>query len=416
MNRHDRLDPGELGRGDEVRAHHGQALGVGLAVVAAEEKVDGREQVLGGEGVHDLPRLRLVHLRRPALGEAAAVGASVPASLLAQLAPGAGEIPDQGAGVVYRLVELAVNEVVERERDRPLLMGDEADGAVGAGDPGGDLIGVGDSGREANELDVLWAEDDRFFPGGAPLLIRQVVDLIEDDAVDLVQIPGGLEEHVAEDLGGHHDDASVPVLGDVAGEETDLVTVDGPQVAELLVGEGLDRRGVEDAARPLERLVDAELRDDGLAGASGGGDHDRLALEEGADGLALEFVQRERVHGPELLDLGLDRGIEGGSDGNYSSAARRNAASGILGAWLTGERRGPRRGRTRALALCLRSGLGGLGWLRQGGALPPSVVLRSKGGDHGSEAGETARRLNISVLRGARPTAVRACRRRSSRG
>ncbi len=160
VDRHHRLDPDELGRRDQMGTHHGQPLGVGLAVVAAEQEVDGREQVLCSEGVHDLPWLRLVQLRRLALGEAATVGAGVPPGLLAQLAAGAGEVPHQGTSVVHRLVELAVDKVVERKRNRPLLVGDEADGAVGAGDPGGDLIGVGDGGREADELDVLRAEDD----------------------------------------------------------------------------------------------------------------------------------------------------------------------------------------------------------------------------------------------------------------
>ena len=56
------------------------------------------------------------------------------------------------------------------------------------------------------ELDVLRAEDDRLFPGRAALRIGQVVDLVEDDAVDVVEIPGGLQQHVAQHLGRHHDD------------------------------------------------------------------------------------------------------------------------------------------------------------------------------------------------------------------
>ena len=122
---------------------------------------------------------------------------------------------------------------------------------MGAADPGGDLIGVIDRGGEANELDVVRTEDDRLFPGGAALGVGQVVNLVEDDRVDVVQIPGRLQEHVAQNLGGHDDDASVPVLRDVAGEQPHLVAVDLTQIPVFLVRQGLDRRGVNDAAGPL---------------------------------------------------------------------------------------------------------------------------------------------------------------------
>ena len=101
-----------------------------------------------------------------------------------------------------------------------------------AADPGGDLVGVGDGGGEADELDVIRAEDDRLFPGGAALRIGEIVDLVEDDGVDVVQVPGRLQEHVAQDFGGHDDDAGVAVLGDIAGEQTDLIAVDRAQIAD----------------------------------------------------------------------------------------------------------------------------------------------------------------------------------------
>ncbi len=101
------------------------------------------------------------------------------------------------------------------------------------------------------------AEDDRLFPGGAALRIGQVVDLVEDDGVDIVEIPGGLQQHVAQDLGGHHHDSGVPVLGHIAGQQTDLIAIDLAQIAEFLVGERLDRRGVDHPAGAPEGGIDA---------------------------------------------------------------------------------------------------------------------------------------------------------------
>ncbi len=57
---------------------------------------------------------------------------------------------------------------------------------MGAADPGGDLVRVVDRRREANELDMIRAEDDRFFPGGATFRIGEIVDLIKNDAVDVI--------------------------------------------------------------------------------------------------------------------------------------------------------------------------------------------------------------------------------------
>ena len=77
------LDEVELAGGDKVRAHHGEAFGVRLAVVAAEEEVDGGQHVAGGEGVDDFARLRLVHLGGAALG--AALGEAAAGGLAARL-------------------------------------------------------------------------------------------------------------------------------------------------------------------------------------------------------------------------------------------------------------------------------------------------------------------------------------------
>ena len=68
--------------------------------------------------------------------------------------------------------------------------------------------------------------------------------------VSTSSIPGRLQEHVAQNLGGHDDDASVPVLRDVAGEQPHLVAVDLTQIPVFLVRQALIGV-VNDAAGPL---------------------------------------------------------------------------------------------------------------------------------------------------------------------
>ena len=212
------------------------------------------------------------------------------------------EVADFGPGVIDHQIELAVDEVVERQRHGPLGVGDQADRPVRAADPGRDLVGVVDRRREADELDVIRTEDDRFFPGRAALGIGEIVNLVEDDGIDVVQVPRRLQEHVAQYLGRHDHDAGIPILRDVAGEQADLVAVDRAQIAIFLVGERLDRRRVDDAASPLKRFPDAELGDHGLAGAGWSRDHHGVAGEQRLDGLTLERIERERVVRFKLCD------------------------------------------------------------------------------------------------------------------
>ena len=87
---------------------------------------------------------------------------------------------------------------------------------------------------------------------------------------------------------------------DVAGQNADVLGAELPaEVRVLLVGERLQRRGVGDAAPARERGVNRELRDQRLARARRRRDDDGLAVLDGADGVQLEGVQRERVAGLE---------------------------------------------------------------------------------------------------------------------
>src|SRR4029077_18661297 len=104
-------------------------------------------------------------------------------------------------------------------------------------------------------------------------------------------------------LGRHDEDRRVRVDLHVAGEDADLVLAVGArEVAELLVAERLERRGVGDAPAVLQRLLDGELRHQRLARTRGCGHDHRLIARDRANGLQLEVVQWERIAGAEALD------------------------------------------------------------------------------------------------------------------
>ena len=214
------FDAGFLIFVDQPWANGGQAFGEGLAIVAAEQEIDGREHLAGGKLVDDLARKRFVHAGSVLLRTSALAGA--PADLPPRFAARVREVAMTSPFGVDHQMQFGIDEVVERQRHGPFVVRHQTDGAMGAADPGGDLGGIRNRRREAHELNVLRAEDDRLFPGGAALRVGQVMDLVEDDAVDIVDIPWGLQQHVAQHLGGHHEDLGVGVLGHVAGEQADL--------------------------------------------------------------------------------------------------------------------------------------------------------------------------------------------------
>jgi hypothetical protein len=72
------------------------------------------------------------------------------------------------------------------------------------------------------------------------------VDLVEDDDPQIVQDGARLVDHVAQDLRRHHDQRSLAVDAVVSCEQPDVAgRVGAREVPELLVREGLERRGVE---------------------------------------------------------------------------------------------------------------------------------------------------------------------------
>ena len=158
--------------------------------------------------------------------------------------------------------------------------------------------------------------NDHFLPHRAAHLIRQVVDLVENDDAQIAQGCARID-HVARHLRRHDDDGSTRVDGRVARSQAD---VGGPkkiaQLEVLLIGQSLDRGRVESAHPLLKGDVSAKLADDRLSGTCGCGNEDGAASLDGVECLDLERVRSEAQRGDPAcaqrrgsLRFGLVRGV-----------------------------------------------------------------------------------------------------------
>ena len=202
------------------------------------------------------------------------------------------------------------------ERDGTLLRDDNLAGGAHLTDPRPELLGVGHRGRQRDDRNVCGQVNDHFLPHRAAHLIRQVVDLVEDNDAQVIEGCTSVD-HVAQDLCRHDDDRGTGVHRRVAGCQADVVrTVEVAQLQVLLVGQCLDRRRVERAHSLLERDVCAELAHDGFTRARRSGHEDRAAGLDGIECLDLEWVRGETQRGHPTgaqrrgsLRLGLVRGV-----------------------------------------------------------------------------------------------------------
>ena len=211
------------------------------------------------------------------------------------------------------------DEVVQRHR--PLRMVDRHDGPMDDRDPVGDLLDVGDGGREPHQQHVVRRRHDDLLPDGAAALVPHVVALVQHDVLEVLE-PAAVER-VAEDLGGHHQDLRLWIHLHVTGEDADpILAVGAREVAELLVAQRLERRGVGDALPGLERGLDGELGDERLAGAGRRRHDHRLVAGDRADRLHLEVVQRKGIAGAEALEHVHPSTLSRGSETAAAGAAR----------------------------------------------------------------------------------------------
>ena len=132
--------------------------------------------------------------------------------------------------------------------------------------------------------------EDRHLPGPAAIGVGVVVELIHDHEPHVG--PRTLTQRdVGQDLGRAADDRGVRVDRRIAGQHADVVGAeDLTEREELLAHQRLDRCGVEAHAVIGERGEVGGDRDQRLAGAGRGGQHDVAAGHQLEDGLLLVRV------------------------------------------------------------------------------------------------------------------------------
>ena len=141
---------------------------------------------------------------------------------------------------------------------------------------------------------------ERQFPDDAALRVGEAVELVHDDGRDAGEVERlRVQQAIEQDLGDDDEDAGVGIDAAIAGDEADVVGREAPadggrlHLAELLLGQRDERRGVVGDGAGVQRLEQGGLGDERLAGAGRGADEDALlGGEPGEQGLFLHRVGR----------------------------------------------------------------------------------------------------------------------------
>src|SRR5579885_1115591 len=220
---------------------------------------------------------------------------------------------------ILHKMQLIIKEVIMIERHSSLLMHHQLNRRVDTADPLGKVWRVADSGGEANKLDVSGRADDGLFPDGAALNIAKVVQFVENDKADIGQFgwditgifellhPALFQQHIAIDFGGHDDNRRAAALDNIARHQADgLVAIQVAQVAILLIGERLERRGIDDALAALLRQPDREFGHQRLARPGRRGHQHRLPVRQNFHSIQLKWVKGKRIARHKLRDPRLN--------------------------------------------------------------------------------------------------------------
>ena len=187
-----------------------------------------------------------------------------------------------------------LDQVPVVEGDGPLVLHHHRRGATDGADPVGQLLGIRHRCRQTHEADGGGEVDDDLLPHRTAVRVLEVVDLVEHHPLEALQRRGPAVDHVAQHLGGHHDDLGVAVDRRVAGEQPDPVgPVEADEVVVLLVRQGLDRRRVEGPAAGGQGHRHRVLGHHRLPRPGGRADEHRTTGVDGLDGLELEAVEGE---------------------------------------------------------------------------------------------------------------------------
>ena len=189
-------------------------------------------------------------------------------------------------------VELVARVHVLKKGNRSGLRHDDVGRTAHHTQPFTELFRVGNSCRQRHEFHCLRQMEDDFLPDRPAKLVRQVVDLVEHHEAKVREQVALCIEHVSQNFGCHDDDSSGGIDARVPREQADFIlTVDGDQVLELLVGQGLHGCRVEDlVVEVLLREINSEVRDDRFARTRRSGNENTVSLLERPCGVNLERV------------------------------------------------------------------------------------------------------------------------------
>lgn len=176
--------------------------------------------------------------------------------------------------------------------------------------PRAEFLGVADRRGQADQPHIGRQVQDDLFPHRAAEAVREIVHLVHHYEGQPAQgIRGGIE-HVAQHLGGHHHHRRIRIDRLVSGEQTHLIAaVPLGEIGELLVGQRLDRRGVEALSTRSERQVHREFTDDGFARTGRRTYQHAVPTLEGRTGVALKWIQSETQLGGKLCQLAYLRPV-----------------------------------------------------------------------------------------------------------
>ena len=203
-----------------------------------------------------------------------------------------------------QVIEAPAGQHVLPERHRPVLVDDHCGAAADLGQPVAELLRIADRRGQRHQPHGFRQVDDHLFPDRAAEPVGQIVHLVEHDIAERGQRRRARVEHVAQHLGGHHDHWRLAVNAVITGEQADAVRgVAADQVRVFLVGQGLDRRGVEALAALGQSQVHGELTDHRLARSRWRGEQDPVTGVQRPAGADLEVVELEVIESPERGEL-----------------------------------------------------------------------------------------------------------------
>ncbi len=212
----DLADAIPLGRGRELDARI-EAGGCRIrARGAAEDEVDRGEHPLVLEQLDDFDAPGRVEppSRTTPTGPPRASCLGVEAARLRVWSP-----VDERGQQVQTVGRTVADEVQVLELDRSALFDDRRSRAAHGAHPVGELVRVAHRRGQAHEARRLRRVDDHLFPDRPAIGVLQVVHLVQDHVAQVAQRVGSCVDHVAQDLGRHHDDRRVAVDRVVAGEQ-----------------------------------------------------------------------------------------------------------------------------------------------------------------------------------------------------